>query len=96
MEDYSIEENSTDSRDNGKLVGKKEKKSKKSKNKSKTRQNQNFENYIMDAYKKISFSNEDEEDNDEESKTILYDSQMKVRIKYCEKKITCCPENFGN
>ena len=79
--------NSEASRDNDILLNEKQKKSKKIKNKY--HQNNNVENYIMEAYKKISTANENinEEENDEESKNMIIDSNLKLCLKFCEKKL---------
>ena len=79
------EENSEASKDNAIFIGKKSK-FKKSKIKN---QNVNFENNIMDTYKKISLNEGSSynEENNEEEKNIIYTSQMKLNLKYCEKKL---------
>jgi hypothetical protein len=45
----------------------------------------------MDAYKKISSwdekENDNKEENDEEEKNVIYNSKMKLNLKYCEKKL---------
>ena len=75
------------SKDDKSLVNKNEKKSKKIK--VKYHQSKILENNIMDAYKKISSANEniDEEENDEESKNIIINSNVRLSLKYCEKKL---------
>ena len=78
------EDNSETSKDNANFIGKKSK-IKKTKKKN---QNLSFENNIMDAYKKISlYENNNNEENNEEEKNIIYTSQMKLNLKYCEKKL---------
>ena len=81
------EDNSESSKDSEILMTKnsKNKKSKKTLNDF-----DNFENCIIEAYKKISDLDENKnnnEENDDEEKTIIYNSQMKLRLKYCEKKL---------
>ena len=48
-----------------------------------------LENILLDAYKKITNFNEDNKMNEktEEEKELIYSTQMKLCIKYCEKKL---------
>ena len=81
------EENSESSKDSEMLMSRNTKIKKKKKSQD---NNETFENYIIDAYKKIcnlDESSKNDEDRDEEEKGIIYNSQMKLRLKYCEKKL---------
>jgi len=56
--------------------------------KSKYHQNQDFEYNIMEAYKKISVLYESiNNEKDEYEKKLIYESQMKICLKFCEKKL---------
>ena len=56
--------------------------------KNKYHQNSDFEDNIMEAYKKISVLYESiNNEQDEYEKNLIYESQMKICLKFCEKKL---------